>query len=202
VVAGLPGRRPDNRISTLGRGGSDTSAVALAAALRPTAATSIPTSTASTRPIRASFPRRGARKDRLRGNAGNGLAGRQGAADALGRDRHAAPGAVPRAVDLRPTRAARCFATRKISWKRNRSPASPIPRRSEDHAAPHPRPAGRRRRDLRPARRCRRQCRHDRAERLRGRPQDRSHLHGRRSELARALDAIEKSGAPPSATRT
>ncbi|MGQ0740897.1 MAG: aspartate kinase [Alphaproteobacteria bacterium] len=34
VVAGFQGIAPDNRISTLGRGGSDTSAVALAAALR------------------------------------------------------------------------------------------------------------------------------------------------------------------------
>ena len=34
VVAGFQGLGPDNRISTLGRGGSDTSAVALAAALR------------------------------------------------------------------------------------------------------------------------------------------------------------------------
>jgi len=34
VVAGFHGVAPDNRISTLGRGGSDTSAVALAAALR------------------------------------------------------------------------------------------------------------------------------------------------------------------------
>ena len=34
IVAGFQGIAPDNRISTLGRGGSDTSAVALAAALR------------------------------------------------------------------------------------------------------------------------------------------------------------------------
>jgi aspartate kinase len=34
VVAGFQGRGPDNRVTTLGRGGSDTSAVALAAALK------------------------------------------------------------------------------------------------------------------------------------------------------------------------
>ena len=34
VVAGFQGLAPDNRITTLGRGGSDTSAVALAAALK------------------------------------------------------------------------------------------------------------------------------------------------------------------------
>jgi len=34
VIAGFQGRAPDNRIATLGRGGSDTSAVAVAAAIR------------------------------------------------------------------------------------------------------------------------------------------------------------------------
>ena len=34
MVAGFQGVGPDNRVTTLGRGGSDTSAVALAAALR------------------------------------------------------------------------------------------------------------------------------------------------------------------------
>ena len=33
VIAGFQGVGPDNRVTTLGRGGSDTSAVALAAAL-------------------------------------------------------------------------------------------------------------------------------------------------------------------------
>ena len=34
MVAGFQGIGPDNRVTTLGRGGSDTSAVALAAALK------------------------------------------------------------------------------------------------------------------------------------------------------------------------
>ncbi|TIO37945.1 MAG: aspartate kinase, partial [Mesorhizobium sp.] len=34
VIAGFQGIGPDNRISTLGRGGSDTSAVAIAAAVK------------------------------------------------------------------------------------------------------------------------------------------------------------------------
>ncbi|MEI4889678.1 amino acid kinase family protein, partial [Klebsiella pneumoniae] len=34
VIAGFQGLAPDNRISTLGRGGSDTSAVAIAAAVQ------------------------------------------------------------------------------------------------------------------------------------------------------------------------
>ena len=56
----LPGHRARaGRIATLGRGGSDTSAVAMAAASRPIDATSIPTSTASTPPTRASCRRRG-----------------------------------------------------------------------------------------------------------------------------------------------
>jgi hypothetical protein len=57
----LPGHRADdNRITTLGRGGSDTSAVALAPPSGRSAATSTPMSTASTPPIRASCPRRAA----------------------------------------------------------------------------------------------------------------------------------------------
>ena len=60
VITGFQGIEPDrNRVSTLGRGGSDTSAVALAVAVRPTSATSTPTSTASTPPTRASCPRPG-----------------------------------------------------------------------------------------------------------------------------------------------
>ena len=91
----------DSRITTLGRGGSDTSAVALAAALRPTAATSIPTSMASIPPIRASSPKRAdGSTRRLRRNAGAGLARRQGSADAFGRTRHGAHYRMPRAVVL------------------------------------------------------------------------------------------------------
>ena len=59
VVAGFQGVAPGSRISTLGRGGSDTARWRWPPASRPTAATSTPTSTASTPPIRASCPRRG-----------------------------------------------------------------------------------------------------------------------------------------------
>ena len=59
VIAGFQGMHKETgRITTLGRGGSDTSAVAIAAAIRPSAATSTPTSTASTPPIRAWCRRR------------------------------------------------------------------------------------------------------------------------------------------------
>ena len=77
---------PDNRITTLGRGGSDTSAVALAAALKAdrcdiyTDVDGVYTSDPAHRGKGAE-----ARQDHLRGDAGNGLARRQGAADALGR---------------------------------------------------------------------------------------------------------------------
>ena len=57
VVAGFQGVDEDDNITTLGRGGSDTSAVALAAFLkcrRPARFT--PTSRAFIRPIRASVP--------------------------------------------------------------------------------------------------------------------------------------------------
>ena len=59
IVAGYQGMSYRREITTLGRGGSDTTAVALAAALGPSAARSTATSTASTRPTRASCPTRG-----------------------------------------------------------------------------------------------------------------------------------------------
>ena len=71
VVAGFQGIGPDHRIATLGRGGSDTSAVAVAAA-----------------------------EDFLRGNAGNGIAWRQGSAGTLSRTCHGAQGSHLRAFKL------------------------------------------------------------------------------------------------------
>ena len=89
VVAGFQGIAPDGRVATLGRGGSDTSAVALAAALQADAAISTPMSMClynrpADRPESAE-----ARPHHLRGDAGNGLARRQGAADPLGGHGHA-----------------------------------------------------------------------------------------------------------------
>ena len=54
VVAGFQGITPEDDITTLGRGGSDTTAVAIAAALQPTGARSTPTSRESTPPTPAS----------------------------------------------------------------------------------------------------------------------------------------------------
>ena len=60
IVAGYQGVSYKSEVTTLGRGGSDTTAVALAAALDAEAARSTATSTASTPPTRASSRRRGA----------------------------------------------------------------------------------------------------------------------------------------------
>ena len=103
VITGFQGFEPErNRISTLGRGGSDTSAVAIAVAVRG-------------RPLRHLHRRRrrlhhrsahraqgpAAAQGLLRGDAGDGLAGLQGAADALGRAGHGTQDARARAVELR-----------------------------------------------------------------------------------------------------
>jgi aspartate kinase len=79
VVAGFQGISPEGRITTLGRGGSDTTAVAFAAAFN------------AERCGRRLYHRSAhflegpqARPDRLRGNAGAGLARGQGAPDPVG----------------------------------------------------------------------------------------------------------------------
>jgi hypothetical protein len=58
VVAGFQGIGSDGRVTTLGRGGSDTSAVGGPPPCRPTAAPSIPTALGATPPIPASCRRR------------------------------------------------------------------------------------------------------------------------------------------------
>ena len=91
VIAGFQGISPNGRITTLGRGGSDTSAVALAAAIKAdrcdiyTDVDGVYTTDPADRVEGAQ-----AVQDHLRGNAGNGIAGRQGPADPLGRDGHEA----------------------------------------------------------------------------------------------------------------
>ena len=101
IVAGFQGLAADNRITTLGRGGSDTSAVALAAALKADRC-DIYTDVDG---IYTTDPRMvpKARKltNRLRGNAGARVGGRQGVADPQRRagDERRCPGAG--AVQLR-----------------------------------------------------------------------------------------------------
>ena len=102
VITGFQGIEPDrNRVATLGRGGSDTSAVAIAVAVKAdlcdiytdvdgvytTDPRIVPKATPSAQGL-------------LRGDAGDGLARLQGAADALGRARHDAEHARARAVEL------------------------------------------------------------------------------------------------------
>ncbi len=85
VVAGFQGVDENGNITTLGRGGSDTTAVALAAALKATSARFTPMSTGSTPPIPAWLTVRAACPDHFRRNAGNGQYGFQGVADSCGR---------------------------------------------------------------------------------------------------------------------
>ena len=118
-------------------------------------------------------------QDHLRRNVGNGVARRQGAADALGRDGDELSGARPSVVELyrqsRNPGGRRRRARGKASCERHRIQ----PRRSQDHRAERRRSPGRCGRHLRAARRGRDQCRHDRAERLGERAHRRSDLHGR-----------------------
>ena len=58
MIAGFQGIGPGTRITTLGRGGSDTSAVAWRRRFMPSVAISTPTSMGSIRPIREWFRRR------------------------------------------------------------------------------------------------------------------------------------------------
>jgi aspartate kinase len=85
VVAGFQGISPEGRITTLGRGGSDTTAVAFAAAFgaeRCDIYTDV--DGVYTTDPRITTKARKARPDRVRGDAGAGVAGREGAADAVG----------------------------------------------------------------------------------------------------------------------
>ena len=103
VITGFQGIEPErNRISTLGRGGSDTSAVAVAVAVRAdlcdiyTDVDGVYTTDPRIVPQGAA-----AAQGLLRGDAGDGLARLQGAADALGRAGHGTQDARARAVELR-----------------------------------------------------------------------------------------------------
>ena len=85
VISGFQGLGPDNRIATLGRGGSDTSAVAIAAAIdadRCDIYTDVDGVYTSDPQDRTQGPASGAYF--VRGNAGNGLARRQGIAGQIG----------------------------------------------------------------------------------------------------------------------
>ena len=101
VVTGFQGVDPDGHITTLGRGGSDTSAVAVAAALKADECliyTDVDgVYTTDPRDRRRCAP---AQEHQLRGDARDGEPRLQGAADPLGRVRRQVPGAAPGALEL------------------------------------------------------------------------------------------------------
>ena len=84
VIAGFQGIGPDKRVTTLGRGGSDTSAVAVAAALEARCDIYTDVDGVYTTDPRDRFQGAQAQSDSLRGNARAGLARCQGVADAIG----------------------------------------------------------------------------------------------------------------------
>ena len=100
IAAGFQGIDEAYNITTLGRGGSDTTAVALAAVLGATPAKSTPTWTASTRPIRALFPRPARSADQLRRDARTGHGGGGRDAQPLDRVRQEVLRARPRPQQL------------------------------------------------------------------------------------------------------
>ena len=156
-----PGSRasaPDNRITTLGRGGSDTSAVALAAALKAERC-DIYTDVDGVYTTDPRIVAKARKLDKITYEEMLEMAslGRQGAADPLGRAGDEPRRARAGAVELRPMRPARLVVDEdEIVEKQVLSAASPIAATRQDHAARRRRPARRRRRDLRPARRRRR----------------------------------------------
>ena len=119
IVAGFQGLSTTNYdITTLGRGGSDTTAVAMAAALEPRSARSTPTSGRVHRrsPDRTRRPE--GRDDLLRGDAGALRGRREGSELAVGGVRSAPRRAHPRPVVVRGRARARgCRRWTKRRWK-------------------------------------------------------------------------------------
>jgi aspartate kinase (EC 2.7.2.4) len=142
VIAGFQGIGPDNRITTLGRGGSDTSAVAVAAALKADRC-DIYTDVDGVYTTDPRIVPKAQRLDRISYEEmlEMGIARRQGAADPLGRTRHGAWRARAGPLQLRsagrrahppPTAISPApvplFAMRMKSWNSVWSAASPMPR--------------------------------------------------------------------------
>ena len=128
MVAGFQGVAPGNRISTLGRGGSDTSAVAVAAGIKADRC-DIYTDVDG---VYTTDPRIVPKARRLEKIAFEEMLEMASLGAKVLQTRsveiamlHRVPTRVLSTFDARCW-AARCFATRKTSWKRNRSPASPI----------------------------------------------------------------------------
>ena len=210
VITGFQGIEPErNRISTLGRGGSDTSAVAIAVAVKAdlcdiyTDVDGVYTTDPAHRPEGAASA-----QGVLRGDAGDGVAGLQGPADALGRAGHGTQDARAGAVELRParqaaagsptpgTRSAPSFATRMRSWSsRVVSGIAYAKDEAKITLLQDRRQARHRGQHLRPAGRGQHQRRHDRAEPVRRRQIHRHDLHGA------GVGAAARAGGPEGRSR-
>ena len=124
-----PASRASTRTATSprsGRGGSDTSAVAVAAALKADVC-EIYTDVDGVYTTDPNIVRDGAqdRPHQLRGDARAGVAGRQGAADPLGRVRHEVRRARSTSARASTTTKGPGSSPRRKPWKQSSSPASP-----------------------------------------------------------------------------
>ena len=181
VIAGFQGIAPDNRIATLGRGGSDTSAVAIAAAVKADRC-DIYTDVDG---VYTTDPRIVPKARRLAKISFEEMLEMASLGAKVLQVRSVELAMVHRVRDLRALvlRRSRCArhggfrqSARNAHLRRGRNRGTAgrhrhrlCQGRSADLAAPRRRPAGRRRRHLRPAGRGQHQCRHDRPEHLRGR---------------------------------
>ena len=100
IVAGFQGVSTSREITTMGRGASDLTAVALAAVSAPTCARSTPTSKVCTPPIRVSCPKRTSSARLVRRDARDGRDRRPGARAAVGRVRAQPPRARARSFEF------------------------------------------------------------------------------------------------------
>ena len=196
--AGFQGVSPDGRITTLGRGGSDTSAVALAAALKADRC-DIYTDVDG---VYTTDPRivEKARKldqvtyEEMLEMASLGAKVLQTRSVELAMNHHVRVQVLSSfdaalGSDLPGTMV---VDEEEIMEGLEKSVVSGIAYagRGQDHPDPRARPAGRRRGDLRPAGRRQHQRRHDRAERLARRQHDRHELHRPQRRPRRAPSSV------------
>ena len=178
IVPGFQGVSPDGRIATLGRGGSDTSAVALAAALNADRC-DIFTDVDGVYTCDPRIVAKARKLDRITYEEmlGKRLPGRESAADARRRNGHEASCANPGAVLLRGRSGNAGRGRGRDRGTGNHQRHRLQPRRSEDHRRTGRRQARCRGRHIRAP--CRRhdQCRYDRPECVGRRRGDRYHLH-------------------------
>ena len=213
VVAGFQGIGPDNRIATLGRGGSDTSAVAIAAAIHADRC-DIYTDVDG---VYTTDPRIEQKARRL---------ARVSYEEMLEMASLGAKVLQVRSVELAMVHSVRTFvrssfddpaapalrrrqrAARNAHLRRGRDRGKEgrhrhrlLQGRGADFAPPGRRQAGRRGGGVRAARRCQHQCRHDRPEHLGGRHAHRPDLHRADRRLRAVAEGARGGQAARSATR-